>query len=111
MKRVLIANRGEIAVRISRTLSELDIESVAVFTAEGPAQPAPEERDACRRTALAARLLGRRGAAPGRARDGLRRAPSWLRVLVRERRVRCGVLDERAVFHRTAAERDRRHGQ
>jgi acetyl-CoA carboxylase biotin carboxylase subunit len=31
-KRVLIANRGEIAVRIIRTLSRLDIRSVAVFT-------------------------------------------------------------------------------
>ncbi|HYQ02717.1 MAG TPA: biotin carboxylase N-terminal domain-containing protein [Polyangiaceae bacterium] len=34
MKRVLIANRGEISVRIARTLRELELESVAVFTAE-----------------------------------------------------------------------------
>lgn len=34
MKRVLIANRGEISVRISRTLREMDLQSVAVYTAE-----------------------------------------------------------------------------
>ena len=32
MKRVLIANRGEIALRIIRSLREMDIETVAVYS-------------------------------------------------------------------------------
>ena len=37
LRRVLIANRGEVAVRIARTAAELGIESVAVHTADEPA--------------------------------------------------------------------------
>src|SRR5678815_469704 len=32
IKKVLVANRGEIAIRIFQTLREMEIESVAVFT-------------------------------------------------------------------------------
>ncbi|MCB0701056.1 MAG: acetyl-CoA carboxylase biotin carboxylase subunit, partial [Chitinophagaceae bacterium] len=34
MKKVLIANRGEIAIRIARAASELDIRTVAIYTYE-----------------------------------------------------------------------------
>ncbi|MDZ4317654.1 MAG: biotin carboxylase N-terminal domain-containing protein, partial [Phenylobacterium sp.] len=38
-QRVLIANRGEISIRIARTASELGIESVAVFASDDAASP------------------------------------------------------------------------
>src|SRR5689334_19434136 len=44
-RRVLIANRGEIAVRILRTLRELGIESVVVHHAVDAASPAARLAD------------------------------------------------------------------
>ena len=39
MRRILIANRGEVALRITRTAADLGIETVCVFASEDEAAP------------------------------------------------------------------------
>lgn len=46
LKRVLIANRGEIALRVIRACHEMNIEAVAVFSEADSASPHLEEADA-----------------------------------------------------------------
>ena len=58
LKRLLIANRGEIAVRIARTAADLGIETVAVFAQD----------DIASLHRSAATTAGRARRRPGRAR-------------------------------------------
>ena len=46
IRRLLIANRGEIAIRIARTAAELGIETVAVFSRDEAAALHPRKADA-----------------------------------------------------------------
>lgn len=46
-KRVLIANRGEIAIRVAKTLREMDIESVMIYTDEETQLPHASFGDIC----------------------------------------------------------------
>ena len=111
--KVLVANRGEIALRIFRTLRDMGIASVAVYSdadrdalhprfadeafALGGATSA-ESYLVVEKLLEAARALGRRGGSPG------------LRLPRRERRVRAGGRGGGARLDRPAAGRDRADG-
>ena len=103
-KRVLIANRGEIAIRIARAASSLGIDSVAVFTAA-------DSLSLHTKLAGAAREIGgrrRSGARLSRHRRGRRRGegerqrlrPSGLRLPVGECRLRPALPGRGPALHR-----------
>ena len=113
-RKVLIANRGEIAVRIARTLREMGIPSVAVYSDAdagathveaadeayhlGPAMPAQSYLNQDRHL---------RGRARGRGRCD----PSRVRLPLGERRVRSPLRGGGTRLHRTAGRtRSRRWG-
>ena len=60
LKRVLIANRGEIAIRIARAAAALGIESVSVHAPADALSLHTRVSDATRRDAGAARRSGER---------------------------------------------------
>ena len=114
--RVLVANRGEIAVRVIRALHELGVEAVAVYsTAEREAlhvQMAdravcigpPSATDSYLRIPNVDRRRGD---------DRLRGRPPGLRLPLREPRLRARVHGERSRLHRPAGRgdgEDRRQG-
>ena len=104
IKKLLVANRGEIAIRIFRSATELGLRTVAVYT--------HEDRFALHRfKADEAYQVGEQGEPLGAyldvpnlvklcVREGRRRRPPRVRVPERERQVRRRPRSRRRAVHR-----------
>ena len=91
MRRVLIANRGEIAVRIARACRELGLASVAVYSdadRDAPHVRAADDAVAIGPAPARESYLGVEALLAGGADRRRRRRPPGLRLPRRERRLR-----------------------
>ena len=112
-EKVLVANRGEIAIRVMRTLREMGIVSVGVYSEadrEAPHVGEADEAHLLGPPVPAESYLNVEQAARGGEQGRRRGDPPRLRVPGRERRVRRGLRGGRRDVHRAAGERDRGDG-
>ena len=108
IRRLLIANRGEIAVRIIRACREAGIESVAVYSDADAGAVHVRAADRAVRIGPAApaeSYLSIDALIAARVKHACRRRASRLRISLRARRLRAGLRGRRTDLRRPAGRR------